>query len=37
LLIGKMDHAVVALNKCRVATISRQKIFDAMENRQRQV
>ena len=31
LLIGKMDHAVAALNKCRVATISRQKIFDAME------
>jgi CRP-like cAMP-binding protein len=37
LLTGKMDHAVAALNKCRIATISRQKIFDAMENRQRQV
>jgi len=31
LLTGKMDHAVAALNKCRIATISRQKIFDAME------
>jgi CRP-like cAMP-binding protein len=31
LLTGKMDHAVAALNECRIATISRQKIFDAME------
>ena len=31
LLTGKMDHAVAALNSCRIATISRQKIFDAIE------
>jgi CRP-like cAMP-binding protein len=31
LLTGKMDHAVATLNSCRIATISRQKIFDAME------
>jgi CRP-like cAMP-binding protein len=31
LLTGKMDHAVAALDNCRIATISRQKIFDAME------
>jgi CRP-like cAMP-binding protein len=35
LLTGKMDHAVAALNDCRVATISRQKIFDAMEKHPR--
>jgi CRP-like cAMP-binding protein len=31
LLTGRMDHAVAALNNCRVATIPRQTIFDAME------
>jgi CRP-like cAMP-binding protein len=31
LLTGKMDHAVAALDNCRIATISRQKIFVAME------
>jgi CRP-like cAMP-binding protein len=31
LLIGKMDHAVAALNNCRIATITRPKIFDAMQ------
>jgi CRP-like cAMP-binding protein len=35
LLTGKMDHAVAALNPCRIATISRQKIFDAMEKYRR--
>jgi CRP-like cAMP-binding protein len=31
LLTGKMDHTVATLNNSRIATISRQKIFDAME------
>jgi CRP-like cAMP-binding protein len=31
LLTGRMDHAVAALNNCRIATISRAKIFDAVE------
>jgi CRP-like cAMP-binding protein len=31
LLTGRMDHAVAALNECRVATIPREKIFEVME------
>jgi CRP-like cAMP-binding protein len=31
LLTGRMDHAVAALNHCRVAAIPRQKLFDTME------
>jgi CRP-like cAMP-binding protein len=35
LLTGKMDHAVAALDGCRVATVSRQKIFDAIKENPR--
>jgi CRP-like cAMP-binding protein len=31
LLTGRMDHAVAAINDNQIATIPRQKIFDAME------
>jgi CRP-like cAMP-binding protein len=31
LLTGRMDHAVAALNHCRVAAIPRQQLFGAME------